>query len=318
MCVPPSSCRRLRLHRPPGQLDGGGALAVAHDEGKRHLVEDVVVAEESKALQAVVRHVEPDVEAEVGSVLRDHAIPAERHGVHRGPVHGIDGRYEVVPESEEGRAGEQAHEQGVAELPPILPLKVQRPLAPLHVVDRPRDVAREAQKHGVGHRRLDRGRSRGAEGGHLDAERQGSADAHRDAGIVREACRHVVERRKLAALPVEQEWGVLAEGVLDELNARGRAHDDAWFGGRLSQGCRGLQQQYAGQRPRVPAYPAEAPACHFVCVPCCPGAAVPRAHPRRADSSRLVRRAKAPFLSGCESRPATVAPAGSSRSGRWR
>jgi len=32
----------------------------------------------------------------------------------------------------------------------------------------------------------------------------------------------------------------------------------------------------------------------------------------------LVRRDKAPFLSGCESRPATVAPAGSSRSGRWR
>ena len=28
-----------------------------------------------------------------------------------------------------------------------------------------------------------------------------------------------------------------------------------------------------------------------------------------------VRRAKAPFLSGCDSRPATVAPAGSSRSG---
>ena len=31
-----------------------------------------------------------------------------------------------------------------------------------------------------------------------------------------------------------------------------------------------------------------------------------------------VRRDKAPFLSGCESRPATVVPAGSSRSGRWR
>ncbi len=31
-----------------------------------------------------------------------------------------------------------------------------------------------------------------------------------------------------------------------------------------------------------------------------------------------VRRDTAPFLSGCESRPATVAPAGSSRSGRWR
>ena len=31
-----------------------------------------------------------------------------------------------------------------------------------------------------------------------------------------------------------------------------------------------------------------------------------------------VRRDKAPFPSGCESRPATVAPAGSSRSGRWR
>ena len=35
----------------------------------------------------------------------------------------------------------------------------------------------------------------------------------------------------------------------------------------------------------------------------------------RPDS---VRRDKAPFLSGCESRPATVAPAGSNRSGRWR
>ena len=34
--------------------------------------------------------------------------------------------------------------------------------------------------------------------------------------------------------------------------------------------------------------------------------------------NQLVRRAKAPFLSGCESRPATVAPAGSSQSGRWR
>ena len=32
----------------------------------------------------------------------------------------------------------------------------------------------------------------------------------------------------------------------------------------------------------------------------------------------VVRREKAPFLSGCESRPATVVPAGSSRSGRWR
>ena len=32
----------------------------------------------------------------------------------------------------------------------------------------------------------------------------------------------------------------------------------------------------------------------------------------------VVCRAKVPFLSGCESRPATVAPAGSSRSGRWR
>ena len=39
---------------------------------------------------------------------------------------------------------------------------------------------------------------------------------------------------------------------------------------------------------------------------------------RRPDSDQLVRRAKAPFLSGCESRPATVAPAGSSQSGRWR
>ena len=31
-----------------------------------------------------------------------------------------------------------------------------------------------------------------------------------------------------------------------------------------------------------------------------------------------VCRGKAPSLSGCESRPATVAPAGSNRSGRWR
>ena len=31
-----------------------------------------------------------------------------------------------------------------------------------------------------------------------------------------------------------------------------------------------------------------------------------------------MRREKAPFPSGCEPRPATVAPAGSSRSGRWR
>ena len=30
---------------------------------------------------------------------------------------------------------------------------------------------------------------------------------------------------------------------------------------------------------------------------------------------QVVRRDKAPFLSGCESRPATVAPAGNSRSG---
>ena len=38
----------------------------------------------------------------------------------------------------------------------------------------------------------------------------------------------------------------------------------------------------------------------------------------RQESSQLsqvVRRDKAPFLSGCESRPATVAPAGNSRSG---
>ena len=43
----------------------------------------------------------------------------------------------------------------------------------------------------------------------------------------------------------------------------------------------------------------------------------------RADALALsvyfrVRREKAPVLSGCESRPATVAPAGSSRSGWWR
>ena len=38
----------------------------------------------------------------------------------------------------------------------------------------------------------------------------------------------------------------------------------------------------------------------------------------RANPHYSVRREKAPFLSGCESRPATVAPAGSSRSGRWR
>ena len=37
-----------------------------------------------------------------------------------------------------------------------------------------------------------------------------------------------------------------------------------------------------------------------------------------ASPDYSVRRDKAPFLSGCESRPATVAPAGSSRSGRWR
>ena len=36
------------------------------------------------------------------------------------------------------------------------------------------------------------------------------------------------------------------------------------------------------------------------------------------DGRLDTRRDKAPFLSGCESRPATVAPAGSSRSGRWR
>ena len=48
------------------------------------------------------------------------------------------------------------------------------------------------------------------------------------------------------------------------------------------------------------------------------------AHRRRQGGSRdtyqpvVVRREKAPFLSGWESRPATVAPAGSSRSGRWR
>ena len=39
---------------------------------------------------------------------------------------------------------------------------------------------------------------------------------------------------------------------------------------------------------------------------------------RRVHVRFVVRRAKAPFLSGCESRPATVVPAGSSRSGRWR
>ena len=46
-----------------------------------------------------------------------------------------------------------------------------------------------------------------------------------------------------------------------------------------------------------------------------------RLHPSVQDGPKeclLVRRDKAPFLSGCESRPATVAPAGSSRSGRWR
>ena len=37
-----------------------------------------------------------------------------------------------------------------------------------------------------------------------------------------------------------------------------------------------------------------------------------------AGLSPYVRRDKAPFHSGCESRPATVAPAGRSRSGRWR
>ena len=39
---------------------------------------------------------------------------------------------------------------------------------------------------------------------------------------------------------------------------------------------------------------------------------------RTTNPDYAVRREKAPFLSGCESRPATVAPAGSSRSGRWR
>ena len=39
---------------------------------------------------------------------------------------------------------------------------------------------------------------------------------------------------------------------------------------------------------------------------------------RRLSLDYSVRRDKAPFRSGCESRPATVAPAGSSRSGRWR
>ena len=41
-------------------------------------------------------------------------------------------------------------------------------------------------------------------------------------------------------------------------------------------------------------------------------------HPRGPSLHYSVRRDKVPFLSGCESRPATVAPAGSSRSGRWR
>ena len=40
--------------------------------------------------------------------------------------------------------------------------------------------------------------------------------------------------------------------------------------------------------------------------------------PRGGYRHHSVRRDKAPFLSGCESRPATVAPAGSNRSGRWR
>ena len=46
-----------------------------------------------------------------------------------------------------------------------------------------------------------------------------------------------------------------------------------------------------------------------------------RARAKRRQAANLhysVRRDKVPFLSGCESRPATVAPAGSSRSGRWR
>ena len=46
-----------------------------------------------------------------------------------------------------------------------------------------------------------------------------------------------------------------------------------------------------------------------------------------SDSSRFLElvyfgefvcRGKAPTLSGCESRPATVVPAGSNRSGQWR
>ena len=41
-------------------------------------------------------------------------------------------------------------------------------------------------------------------------------------------------------------------------------------------------------------------------------------HSRELNLHYSVRRDKVPFLSGCESRPATVAPAGSSRSGRWR
>ena len=47
-------------------------------------------------------------------------------------------------------------------------------------------------------------------------------------------------------------------------------------------------------------------------------AAKPEDRGARAKRRISVRRDKAPFHSGCESRPATVAPAGSSRSGRWR
>ena len=44
----------------------------------------------------------------------------------------------------------------------------------------------------------------------------------------------------------------------------------------------------------------------------------PRSPPGRDRASPTCAVEKAPFLSGCEPRPATVAPAGSSRSGWWR
>ena len=48
---------------------------------------------------------------------------------------------------------------------------------------------------------------------------------------------------------------------------------------------------------------------------CCDLILYPFLIPLDSKPHLVVRRAKAPFLSGCESRPATVAPAGSSRSG---